>query len=372
MDLDFTEEQQMIRDMARAMFDEHSDVDAVRALEDDPKGYSEALWKQMSESGLVGLTLPAEYGGGGQTLFEAALLYEEMGRALVSVPHFVSSIVSAGILLEAGNDEQKSQWLPRIASGDAILTPAWLEPERGYGPVGVQLEAKPEGDGFRLSGTKLHVYFGSVSDRLLVLARTEAGIDLFLVDPTVPGVEMKQLLSQASDTQFQVKFDGVLVRPEDRIGAPGTGWETFSGVLHDGIVLLSAQAVGGAQKALDVTVEYTKIREQFNKPLGAFQAIAHYLADASTNIDGGRVLVHEAAWSSANGRSISRLAPMSKLFCCETYREVTRMCEQVWGGVGFTREYDIQLYFRRAKQLQLSWWDTPYLENLVAADVLDS
>jgi alkylation response protein AidB-like acyl-CoA dehydrogenase len=120
------------------------------------------------------------------------------------------------------------------------------------------------------------------------------------------------------------------------------------------------------------TVAYANERVQFDKPLGAFQALAHYMADASTSIDGGRALVHEAAWNRTQGRSIARLAPMAKLFCCEAYRETTRVCAQIWGGVAFTIEYDQQMFFRRAKHLQLSWWDTPYLEELVAADVLDS
>ena len=141
--------------------------------------------------------------------------------------------------------------------------------------------------------------------------------------------------------------------------------------MHDAIVLAAAQAVGGAARALEITVEYAKTRKQFDKPLGAFQSLAHYMADTSTRIDGGRTLVYEAAWNHAQGRSIAKLAPMAKLFACETYREGTRICEQIWGGVGFTIEYDIQLYFRRAKQLQLSWWDARTLEELVTTAVLD-
>jgi alkylation response protein AidB-like acyl-CoA dehydrogenase len=141
--------------------------------------------------------------------------------------------------------------------------------------------------------------------------------------------------------------------------------------MHDGIILCGAQAMGGADRALELTVEYAKERKQFDKPLGAFQALAHYMADAATAISGGKVVVYEAAWARSQGRSVSRLAPMAKLFACQTYRDVTAMCQQVWGGVGFTIEYDIQLFFRRAKQLQISWWDGRYLEELVAASVLD-
>ena len=139
----------------------------------------------------------------------------------------------------------------------------------------------------------------------------------------------------------------------------------------DAVVLLAAQAIGGAERALEMTVEYAKERTQFDKPLGAFQAISHYLADASTKVDGGRTLVYEAAWTRSRGGSITKLAPMAKLFACQTYRDVTAMGEQVFGGVGFTIEYDIQLFFRRAKQLQLSWWDTRHLEERVAQTVLD-
>ena len=139
----------------------------------------------------------------------------------------------------------------------------------------------------------------------------------------------------------------------------------------DGITLLAAQAIGGARAALDMTVQYAKDRHQFDKPLGAFQALAHYLADASTAVDGGTVLVYEAAWARANGRRVDRLASMAKLFACQTFRDVTAMGQQIFGGVGFTLEYDIQLYFRRAKQLQISWWNDRYLEDLVAADTLD-
>jgi alkylation response protein AidB-like acyl-CoA dehydrogenase len=142
--------------------------------------------------------------------------------------------------------------------------------------------------------------------------------------------------------------------------------------MHDGIILAAAQAVGGSQYAMDITVQYAKDRHQFDKPLGAFQALAHYLADSTTAVDGAEVLVHEAAWAGSVNRDISKLAPMAKLFACNTYRQVTATAQQIFGGIGFTLEFDIQLYFRRAKQLQISWWDTRYLEELVAGAVLDA
>jgi alkylation response protein AidB-like acyl-CoA dehydrogenase len=374
MDLDFTEEQETLREMLRRLCNEHTPLDVVRTMENDPTGYPAEFWKQLGELGILGVLIPEEYGGADMSMIDAVVVYEEFGRSLAPTPHFVSAVLGAGVLLAAGSEEQKQEWLPQVAAGEAILTPAWLEPDRGDGPRGVQMKAEREGNEIRLSGTKRHVHFASAATRLVVLARTGEGeqdIDLLLVDPNASGVTLTQQLSLASDTQYRVDFEDVRVLAESRIGAEGSGWETWKQVMLDGIILAAAQANGGAAQALEITCEYAKEREQFDKPLAAFQAISHYLADASTTISGATTLVYEAAWARSEGRPVDRLAPMAKLFACQTYRDVTAMAEQVWGGVGFSIEYDIQLYFRRAKNLQLSWWDTRYLEELVASDVLD-
>jgi alkylation response protein AidB-like acyl-CoA dehydrogenase len=374
MNLDFSEEQEVLRDTVRKLCAEYSPVAVVRAMEDDAKGHPDALWKQLAELGLLGVLVPESYGGSGQTLLEAVIVHEELGRALAPSPAFVSGVMGAGVLLAAGSDAQKEEWLPKIAAGEAIVAPAWLEPEGGFGPKGVQLRAKKDGKGFVLTGQKRHVAFASSAARLLVLARSGAkaeDVSLFLVDPAAPGVSMKQLKSLASDTQYDVRFEDVRVPAAARIGAANSGWKVWDEVMHDGIIVLAAYAMGGCERALEITVQYAKDRKQFDKPIGAFQAISHYLADAVTQLDGGKTLVYEAACARAAGKDVRRLAPMAKLFACQTWRDVTAMCQQVWGGVGFTIEYDIQLYFRRAKQLQLTWWDTPYLEERIAADVLD-
>ena len=233
----------------------------------------------------------------------------------------------------------------------------------------------PDGDGFVITGTKRHVAFAKAATALVVLARTgdaPGDVDLFVVDAGADGVTLTQQMTIASDTQYRVDLDHVRVTAADRIGAAGTGWSAWDTVMHDGIILAAAQAVGGAHYAMDITVQYAKDRQQFDKPLGAFQALAHYLADGATTVDGAEVLVHEAAWARSEGRSVAKLAPMAKLFACQTFRDVTAMAQQIFGGIGFTVEFDIQLYFRRAKQLQISWWDTRYLEELVAAAVLDA
>ena len=371
MDLDFTPEQDMLREAVAGVCSRYAGLDVVRQMEDDPIGYPEKFWEQLGELGLLGMTLPEEHGGSGMTMLDAVVVYNEFGRTLAPSPHFVSTVVSGGVLARAGSAAQQAEWLPRIASGEAILTPAWLEPSGGFGPEGVTLRAERTADGVRLSGTKRHVQFARAADRLVVLARTDEGPTLFLVDPKADGVTLTQQMTVASDTQYRVDFDGVAVSDDAMVGTAGDAWSAWDDVMHDAIILLAAQAVGGAQYALEITTQYSKDRFQFDKPLGAFQAIAHYLADAVTTVDGAETLVWEAGWARSEGRSISSLAPMAKLMACQTFRDVTAMAQQVFGGVGFTVEYDIQLYFRRAKQLQVSWWNDRYLEELIAHEVLD-
>ena len=375
MDLAFTEEQDMLRDAVRGLCADAAD--SIRALEDDPKGYDEAFWQGLAAMGLTGLMTPEALGGSGMGLLDAVVVYEELGRSLVPSPHLASSVVAGGVLATAGSDAQQADWLPAMAAGEAVLSVAWLEPDNSSGPSGVQMAAVPDGDGFVLSGPKRHVPYASSADRLVVLARTgvaEGGagaVDLFLVDPTAEGVTLTLQPTVAGDTQYRVDLDRVRVEATDRIGPAGTGWATWSTVMADAIVLVAAQAVGAAEATHALTTQYAKERHQFDKPIGAFQSISHYLADGITAIDGARVLVHRAAWSRDEGRDVSTLAPMAKLFATQTCRDVAGVAIQVHGGMGFTVECDAQLYFRRAKSWQLNWFDDDHLEELIAASVLD-
>ncbi len=374
MDLNFTEEQKLLRDMVRNLCGEHASTRVVRDMENDPLGVPPGLWTQMKDTGLLAMMLPEAYGGIGLDMLDRAVIYHEFGRALAPGPHFASSVMGALAIEKGGSQAQKDALLTAIGQGGLIVAPAWLEPDNGFGPQGVQLRAEESAEGYRLDGVKRHVFHARAAQKLIVLARTgEApdAIDLLLVDTDAPGVTLEQQLSMASDTQYKVRFDGVQVPVANRLGAPQSGWATWEACMYEGIILLAAQAVGGAERALEITVEYSKGREQFDKPIGSFQALAHYMADAVAVIEGAATLVLEAAWAHTRGKSIARLAPMAKLFACNTFRDVTAKCEQIHGGYGFTLEYDIQLFFRRAKQQQMNWWDSRHLEGLIAAEVLD-
>jgi alkylation response protein AidB-like acyl-CoA dehydrogenase len=374
MDLQFTEEQNILRDMVRSLCENSSDIDTVRAMENDAMGVPEVLWDQLKQTGILSMMLPEEHGGMGLNMIDCAVICEQLGRGLAPGPQFVSAIMVLSAILKAGSAEQKTELLPALGGGELIATPAWLEPDNGFGPQGVQMRAEPSADGYTLNGVKRHVFYAKAAQKLLVLARTgdaDDAIDLLLVDTDAPGVELEQQLTMASDTQYKVTFNNVQVLAANRVGAEQRGWQTWNACMSDGIILLAAQAVGGAERALEITVAYSKDREQFDKPIGSFQSLSHYMADASTAIAGAKTLVLEAAWAHSEGQSVARLAPMAKLFACNTFRDTTAKCEQIHGGYGFTLEYDIQLFFRRAKQLQMNWWDSRYLEDLVSVEVLD-
>jgi alkylation response protein AidB-like acyl-CoA dehydrogenase len=375
MDMDFTPEQDLLRESVRRTCERHGGLDAVRKLENDPIGYSPAFWTQLGELGVLGVMIGEEYGGSGMTLVDAAVIYEEFGRALVPSPHFVSCVLAAGMIGRAADESLKRRVLPAIGSGATIATVASLEPDNGFGPAGIQLSATAEGEGWRLSGEKVHVPFAHAADSLLVLARVSqgrdaAGVIAVLVSTTATGITIEQQLTVAADAQFRVRFDDVLVSAADIVQHAGSAWPAWHDTMLDGVALIAAQAAGGARAALDLAVDYANTRQQFDKPLAGFQAISHYLADGATAVDGAQAIAWEAAWERSQGNSVAQLAPMAKSFACATFRDVTATAQQIFGGNGFTVEFDIQLFFRRAKSLQLNNWDDRYLNDLIATEVL--
>ena len=363
MDLTWTEEQVALREAVRDLCAKHATPEIVKALEEDLTGYREETWRELARMELLGLTVPEEYGGVGQTLLESVVVCEELGRSLLPSPYVVSSVIGAALIRTSGNDAQLAEWLPRLASGDAIMSVAWQEPERSATPAGVAVPS----DGGRLSGEKIMVPFGSSASRLIVLARNGDEIGLYLVDPAGAGVSLRKTETLGSGADYQVTLDGAA---GERLGTGG--WTAFEEAMVDGWIAVAALAVGGSEAAHEMAVAYAKERVQFGKPIGSFQAIAHPLAETYTEIGGAKALVYEAAWARADGKDARTLAAMAKLYACDVYRRVTKLGQQVYGGIGFTRDIDMQLYFRRAKQLELSWFDPRALEELVAAAELDA
>ncbi|MCC7517524.1 MAG: acyl-CoA/acyl-ACP dehydrogenase [Pseudomonadales bacterium] len=378
MDLDFSEEQVMLRDTARGVCQQLCPSAVVRAMEADPTGYSAPFWQQLSELGITNLGIAEAHDGMGLGMLDMAIIYEEFGRSLAPSPHWASCVLSARLLETIGSPAQQQKWLPRLASGEVIIVPAWLEPGNGFGPEGIQLRATANGQDYVLNGSKILVPFASAATRLLVLARSGDGVEDvvgLLVDPHEKGITLTAERNHADDTLYQVDFNHVTVSQADVL-KPAGFWAAWDDAMTRSIVALAARSIGAAESIHAMTTDYAKQRVQFGKPIGAFQTIAHYLADLIVKIEGAKVLVYQAAWAidqyATTGKPYAKLAAQAKLQACNVFRDASAIGVQVHGGFGFTSEGDPQLYFRRAKHWQLTNWDSAYLEKRIAAFILDA
>jgi len=370
VDLGLSEEQEMLKNFARDFLEKEVPEKYVRDMEEDEKGYSPEVWSKMAEQGWQGLIIPEDNGGTGLGFLDLIVLLEEFGRALVPGP-FIATTLAAIALLEGGSNEQKQQYLPRIASGEAIATLAITEPSARWDAEGIQLQATRGANGYTLNGTKLFIPDAHVADLLVVAARTggsgESGVSLFIVDAKSPGISTEVLKTIASDKQCEVKFENVQVPAANLLGAEGQGWDTLQKVMLKATVMECAYLVGLAQMDFEISVNYAKERVQFGRPIGSFQAIQHKCADMVTDVDGARFIMYRAAWSVAEGEPDAALnVHMAKAWCSEATRRVVAHGQQIHGGIGFTKDYKIQLFFRRQKRSELMWGDADFHREKVA------
>lgn len=371
MDLSFTDEQQMLAHTVREMCASTYGSDVIREGEDGPGVFPPALQKNFADAGLAGLTLPTEYGGAAAGLVEMAIVAEELGRAAAPLTPIVSSLLCGGLIVRCGTDEQLRTWLPRLAAGSVLATAAWLEPGGGYRRDDVQLAAHAVADMVAIRGTKTHVPYADHADVFVVpLRRTDTGdIEIYLVPPGA-GISTAPQHTLAGELLYAVTFDST-VPASARLGEPRACWPALEDTMDNVACAIAAYAVGGAKRALEMATAYAKDRHQFGRPLGSFQAIAHRLADDLVAVEGAAALAYEAAWTADQNRDARILAAMAKQRCTQVFRDVTASAHQVLGGIGFTLDVDLQLYFRRAKQLQLLWWDDRHLTDHLAQLLLD-
>ena len=373
MDLGLDEQQELLKNFARDFLEKECPEAVVREMEEDEKGYSPDLWRKMAQQGWMGLIIPEEHGGAGMKLCELVVLLEEFGRALVPGP-FISTVVLGAVpVMDAGTEQQKDWVLPKIAAGELIMTMALTEPSAKWDADGVQLEAKKQGDDYVLNGVKLFVPDAHVTDRMIVVARTssgkspEDGITLFFVDSESPGIKYEPLKTIAGDKQCEVTFENVKVPAANVLGEADKGWPIVEQTKKVATVAACAYLVGLAQMDFDVTLNYAKERVQFGRPIGSFQAIQHKLADAVIDVDGSRFITYKAAWSLQEGEPDADLmVSMAKAWTSDASRRVVAHGQQIHGGIGFTKEYKIQLYFRRQKWMELMWGDADYHREQVA------
>jgi alkylation response protein AidB-like acyl-CoA dehydrogenase len=297
---------------------------------------------------------------------------EEMGGALLPGPYF-STVVMAGVAIsDAASEDQKREFLPRIASGQLIATLAYTEPSGRWDPAGVETTASRVGDEYVINGTKLYVPNGHVSDYIVVVARTgidETDLSLFLVPSNAGGMSQTLLQTIASDRQSEVVLDSVAVPESALLGDIDGGWDTMAKVLKWGAVAKCAEMLGGAQRVLDMTLDYVRQRIQFGRAIGSFQAIQHHAADMATDVEGCRHITYKAAWSVSEGLAADREVAMAKAWVSDASQRVCALGHQCHGAIGFTKEHDLQLYSRRAKANELMFGDAGLHLETVAATI---
>ena len=369
MDLGLTEDQEMLRSMAREFIEQETPRTFVRDMEEDDRGFTADMWQKIAQVGWLGLIVPEEHGGTGQNLVDLGILLEEVGHGVMPGPFFNTALTTVAIL-DAGSDAQKADYLPRIAAGDLIATTAILEPYSRLDANGINLEAAASGDGYTLNGTKMFVENAHAADLLLVAARTggsgEDGVTLLLVDAQSDGVSVDKLKTIATDNQCEVTFNNVSVPGANVLGEAGNGWAQLKLLLQKGAALRCCQMVGALQEVLDMTVEYVKNRVQFGRPIGSFQAIQHYCANMATDVDGSRFITYQAIWRLGEGLPSDLEVSSAKAWVSDSAQRVAATAHQCHGAIGFTQEHDLQLFTRRLKAWEVSFGDGDYHRERVA------
>ncbi len=377
MEFSLSEEQEMLKTMARDFLENECPKTHVREMMEDEVGFSRELWKKMADVGWLGLVFPEEYGGSGMNFRDLTILCEEMGRALLPGP-FLQTVLLVGMpILTAGTEEQKKEYLPKIASGDMVCTLAVLEEDGDFWPDGVQLKAMQRGNDYIINGTKIFVNNAKGVDYILVAARTRRamepgdGITLFLVDTTEWGTYVAPLKTMdQTRQQFEVMFNHVAVPASNIIGELHKGWPVLKEAALKTTAALCAEMVGGGEWVLETTVNYAKDRIAFGVPIGSFQIIKHKCADMYSGLEYSRSLMEWAAEALKDDNPEAHMAvSMAKTYCGDTYKMVCDHGVQIHGGIGFTWDHDMHLYFKRARSSDTAFGDGYYHRELLAQAV---
>lgn len=366
MDFGLSEEQEMLKATARDFLTKECPPSLVREMEKDEKGYSPHLWRKMAELGWLGLPFPAKYGGSDGSFLDLTVLLEEMGRALLPGP-FLPTVVLGGLpILAAGTEDQKQEFLPRIARGETILTLALTESTASYNPKDIRVKAVLRNGYFTINGIKLFVPEAHVAHYLISVVRTTKGITLLLTDTASPGIKCAVLPTIATDKQCEVIYQRVRVPESNILGKPNEGWSVVEPTLRQAAVAECALMIGGARRVWEMTLDFVKERVQYGKPIGSFQSIQHQCVDMLTDIESARHLTYQAAWKISEGLPCALEVAAAKAW---TGAAGTRTCAQachLHGAIGYTEDHDSQLYLRRIKAAEVTFGDAAFHEEIVA------
>jgi len=375
MNFDFNDEQKMFKQGARDFFEKECPKSLVRQMAADEKGNPPELWKKMAQLGWLGLVFPERYGGSGGNMIDLVALEEEMGRACLPGTFFSTVLLGGLFILNSGSEEQKKDLLTKVAKGEIILTLALTELSGSYAAGAVETTAVSNKDEYIINGTKLYVPDAHIADYIICIARTkkennpEDGITAFLVDRKSAGISCTLLKTIAGDKLCEVVFNNIKVARKNIIGKLDQAWSALEQTLQQATIARCAESVGGAQKVLEMAADHTKQRIVFDRPLGSFPVIQHYIANMIMDIDGSRFLTYEAAWRLSEKMPCAKEIAMAKAWTSEAYRRVTANGHEIYGGIGFTVESDIHLYFRRAKAWEVTLGDGNVQREVLAKEL---
>ena len=374
MDLRFTETQEILKKMARDFLTKECPKTLVRKLEQSEEGYSPEVWRKMAELGWMGLIIPEEYDGMGYTFQDLVVLLEEIGRNILPGP-LIATITSTFLILEAGTEEQKKELLPKIAQGELILTTALLEDDGVFDASGITVKATPKGDDFVINGTKLFVEMAHVANHIICITRTkdgtvtEKGITLFIVDAKATGISCEVMPTIAADKLCEVRFKNVTVRKKNMLGKIDEGWPIVEMMLRKGAIAKCAESLGAVETCVEMTVAYSKERTQYERPIGAFQALQHKMADMWTAMETSRYLIYEAAWMESEGLPCAKEASMAKAYVNEVYKDTAKWAVRLHGAIATSADHDIPFYYRRSKAADIAFGGTDFHREIVAQKI---
>ena len=368
MALILNEEQQSLKDIAREFLQKNAPVTHFREIRDTKNelGYDEALWKEMVDLGWSGILIPEEYGGFDFGMVGMGSIFEEMGKTLTPSPLFSTGVLGASLISLGGNNSQKQSLLPKIVDG-SLTTALALEEGNRHSPYSINTKAVKDGDNFKISGKKTFVIDGHTAGLLIVAARTDgsiddsSGISLFLVDPNSKGIEITKTSMVDSRNAASIQFKDAIVSSSEILGEQNNGAGILEEVLDRAQIAISAEMLGNASQAFDITLEYLKERKQFGAVIGTFQALQHRAAEMYSELELTKSSVIAACNAvDENSNDLKRMASLAKFKAGETNYLVTNEAVQMHGGVGVTDEYDVGLYMKRARVTEQIFGNSEY------------
>ncbi|MBK89588.1 MAG: hypothetical protein CL772_00230 [Chloroflexi bacterium] len=372
MDLGLSEIQKMLQESSRSYLEENCTMSFIRAMESDDIGITEEIWKNMSEMGWLGLMIPEEYSGSGFKFEDMSILLEEMGRVALSGPFFSTAVVGVQSLLISGNESQKKELLPKISSGQIKLSLAFNESTGSFDESEISnTVATKNQNGWTLNGEKLFVNDAIGSDYFIVASKSEnnEGISLFLVPSNTEGIEIEKMESIGGDKIFKVKFNEIKLDDTQLLGEENQGWETLSQLFSYGASGKSSEMSGASSKVMDMTLDYIKDRKQFDRPIGSFQAVQHHAADMAILTKVSTQFARKAAWKLSNSDDSNLDINRSKAYVSKSFHDICQISHQLHGAIGYTWDYDLQVFTRKMQHQKLAFGDSDYHHKKISNEL---